>query len=98
MAFLRLSGTLRGARGRPGELHEPLPYFTAMWANEGVVPNWSNSYFVTFVLVMRVTLAQRYGIHGTTFVISFLSRFSQQVRRDCPTGTASQEAMAGSML
>src|SRR5437879_11874818 len=33
---------------------------------------------------MKTLLGHRYGTHGTTSVISFLSRFSQQVVRGCP--------------
>ncbi len=72
----------RGKLGEsPGRLAAPrrslfrfFGYLTAMCAYAGVVPNWSNWYCVTFVLVMRVTKDQRYGTHGTTFVMSFLSR------------------------
>ena len=38
--------------------------------------NWSNTYLVTFVLVMWFATAHSHGTHGTTFVIRYLSRFS----------------------
>src|SRR5262249_17951410 len=51
-------------------------YFTAICAYAGVVANWSKPYFVTFLLVILVTYDHRYGTHGATFVIRYLSRFS----------------------
>ena len=47
--------------------------------------------------MMNTLFGQRYGTHGTTYVISFLSRFSQQFVRSSAS-LALQAAMSASTL
>ena len=85
-----------GARKRP---HVITGYacFTATCEYAVVSENWSYDQCVTVGPRIVATFAKRYGTHGTTWVISFLSTFSQHVVRALPS-FAWQLSMSASML